>query len=241
MNPLLRAADRAAATTFGSIARVRSRGALHPDGVVCRGVLRVTRQGTGPAAVPLFDEPGEHAAICRFSRGIGLPAPVPDVLGIALRLPEVHGPGHHQDLLFASSSGSPVLRHLFLPATGGFSAHPFSTVQPYLVGDDVRVLGVHVSRAGGDAHPASLADVATCVSSRTLRLVLTAAPLAGARREIAVLELDALAGVSEAVGLRFSPSNTGGGLRPYPASLTEVRRAAYRASQRHRPATVAGI
>ena len=53
----------------------------------------------------------------RFSRGAGLPEPLPDILGVAVRVLDSHGPGGHQDFLLATSSGLPVAHHALLPAT----------------------------------------------------------------------------------------------------------------------------
>jgi len=72
---------------------------LHPRGVVLPATVH--RYGA-PAAfgVPWLDEPGSQPALVRFSRGGGLPTPLPDVLGIALRIDPDGDPG---DLLFATT------------------------------------------------------------------------------------------------------------------------------------------
>jgi hypothetical protein len=65
--------------------------------------------------VPLFQAGAAHAALLRFSRGAGLPEPLPDALGVAIKLPDAHGPSADQDLLLTSSSDRPLLRRLLLP------------------------------------------------------------------------------------------------------------------------------
>jgi hypothetical protein len=42
--------------------------------------------------------------VVRFSRAGGLPEPLPDALGVAVRLPGAYGPGRDQDLLVTSSA-----------------------------------------------------------------------------------------------------------------------------------------
>lgn len=81
--------------------------ALHPEGRVCEATLTV--HGTGePLGVPLLDDRGEYPCLVRLSRATGIPAPLPDVLGLALRLQD-------GDLLFASTGSGPLGRHLLVP------------------------------------------------------------------------------------------------------------------------------
>ncbi|NYD22821.1 hypothetical protein [Kineococcus aurantiacus] len=92
-------------TLFRAVAAVRGTKVLHPRGEVHAGTL--VRHGLRPATgVAWVDEPGEDRAVVRFSRGAGLPAPLPDVLGLALR---VQSPdGDPWDLLLATTLGRRV-------------------------------------------------------------------------------------------------------------------------------------
>src|SRR5215210_1279406 len=116
---------------FGALSRLRGARIFHPDGVGYAGALRITRPQTGYPGVPLLQRRGEHRALIRFSRGAGLPEPLPDVLGLALRILDVHGRGRHQDFLLVTSADAPVLHHLLLPGVRGFFAQSFSSVLPY--------------------------------------------------------------------------------------------------------------
>src|SRR4029450_7999147 len=60
--------------------------------------------GPPQSGVPLFQAGATHQALLRFSRGAGLPEPLPDALGVAIKLPDAHGPGVDQDLLLTSST-----------------------------------------------------------------------------------------------------------------------------------------
>jgi hypothetical protein len=92
--------ERPVASVFGALARLRHRRALHPRGRVLHAVLRVPDDPRLPAAWRALDG---APAVVRRSRGAGLPAGWPDVLGVAVR----SGP---QDLLLSSSMpGLPVL------------------------------------------------------------------------------------------------------------------------------------
>lgn len=106
------AAGSGLAAIFHTLGRLRhGPRALHPRGRVAHATVRITG---GPAlGVPLVDEPAEHPGTVRMSRAVGLPAPLPDVLGIALRIePAGGGP---VDLLFATTGTGAVGRHLLVP------------------------------------------------------------------------------------------------------------------------------
>jgi len=81
-------------------ARASSRRALHPDGELRRGLL--ARQGCeSPTGVPWLDNAGTDEVLLRFSRSVGLPSLLPDVWGLAVRVP--HEEGGYADLLLAST------------------------------------------------------------------------------------------------------------------------------------------
>jgi hypothetical protein len=93
---------KALAGLFFAIAKARtaSRRALHPDGELRRGLL--VRQGCEwPTGVSWLDDAGTDEVLLRFSRSVGLPTALPDVLGLAVRVPLQEG--GHADLLLAST------------------------------------------------------------------------------------------------------------------------------------------
>src|SRR5687768_8860748 len=93
--PLPSAATRATASVlalpvgaaFYAAGRLRRgrRKPLHPDGAVLPGTLR--RSGAPTTwGTPWLDATGEHEATVRLSRSAGLPPPLPDILGLAIRV-----------------------------------------------------------------------------------------------------------------------------------------------------------
>ena len=72
---------------FRKLADLRDAKALHPKGTVHEATVVVHG---GPLPV------GEHRAIVRLSRGLGLPDALPDVVGLAIRLVDLD-----QDLLLS--------------------------------------------------------------------------------------------------------------------------------------------
>jgi hypothetical protein len=120
-------AGRALASITRGVAAVRHADKpLHPDGDMYAGQL--IRPGSQErTGVPWIDQGGEDDVIVRLSRAVGLPGPVPDVHGLALRLRK--GQTRYGDLLLASTGWDPLTRHLLMPA---WSAHwPLTTLLPY--------------------------------------------------------------------------------------------------------------
>ncbi|HWJ67540.1 MAG TPA: hypothetical protein VNT31_12755 [Nocardioides sp.] len=130
-NPVITtAADLAgralSAATSGIAALRHADKPLHPEGQSWAG--RLVRGGSDePIGVPWLDEPGEDEVLVRTSRAIGLPGPLPDIAGLAIRL---HlQPAGYGDLLLASTGWDPVTRHVLVPAWRHHQ--PLTTLLPY--------------------------------------------------------------------------------------------------------------
>ena len=208
MDPL--AAPRAltsAALALGTA--VRGARVFHPRGAA--RAATVTTDGGGSWGARLLDEAGRHDAVVRISRGAGLPEPLPDVVGLAVRVDGLGRDGGPLDLLVNTAGGPPVLRHVFLPAPLG---RTFSSVLPYRTGSGRTVL--LGAREDGDGYD------------------LLAAPLTGGWTRWGRLTLgDPLPGtVSEE--LRFRPTLGADDLQPV-ALFRAVRDLSYRLSQAVRP------
>ncbi|MDZ5622428.1 hypothetical protein SFC88_16410 [Nocardioides sp. HM23] len=103
-----------------------SRKPLHPEGDVVTGRL-VRTGGDEPAGVPWLDSPGDDEVLVRFSRAIGLPRALPDIHGIAVRIPVED---RFADLLLASTGLGRFTRFVL---TAGFDVgrRPLTTLLPY--------------------------------------------------------------------------------------------------------------
>src|SRR4051794_8915935 len=97
------ASSLAAGAAMAALAAARRGKAVHPQGEVFRARLLVPGATVAPAGSTLLSQPGEHAAIVRFSRSLGVPRPLPDLLGLSLRVLDAYGPERHQDVLMVSS------------------------------------------------------------------------------------------------------------------------------------------
>ena len=193
------------ALPFAIGSRLRGSKVFHPKGVVHAARLTLD----GHADLGFLGRPAEHEAIVRFSRGVGLPESVPDVLGLALRLPDVHGPGRHQDFLLATSGDAPITHHLLIPA-GHPRQRPYSSLLPYSAGGDSFLIG---------ALPGPTED----------RYQLAVSAINGRFEPIGEIAIGER--LPEAMdGMTFNPWNTGGGITPT-GFINRLRAYVYPASQ----------
>lgn len=130
---------------------------LHPHGEVRGAQLR--RSGSDvPTGVAWIDEPGTDEVLVRRSRAIGLPGALPDIHGLAVRVPLAEG--GHADVLLAST-GLGRLTRFTLTAARSPERRPMTTLMPYRSPTGPLLLaatpaGEHVelawARPGGDWH-----------------------------------------------------------------------------------------
>lgn len=180
-------AGRAFAAGFKALKALRPDRPIHPKGTSLIGEL--TRHGVGEAASPglprersglsWLDSPGTDQVQARFSRSIGLPDSLPDILGLAVRL--APGPGRSSDdglaggfgvgasggdILFATTGWGFPARFLLVPKLD-VSAARFTTLMPYKGAEGPVLLGLRTlslppratgrAETGGDFR-ASLAE-----------------------------------------------------------------------------------
>jgi hypothetical protein len=107
---------------FGLTAAVRRTKPLHPLGRTGSGVLEVTSPQRR-LGIPLLEARGHHRCTVRWSRSVGLPAPLPDIEGLAVRL-DAGG-----DLLFSATGTGTLSRFVLLPRLPGRHG-PQSTLLP---------------------------------------------------------------------------------------------------------------
>lgn len=133
MSPLVDLRDLAA-SAGGQVLRAATavvaarpaRKPLHPRGEVVRG--RLVREGVRPrTGVGWLDDPGEDDVLVRLSRAVGLPTALPDIHGLALRVPTAGGYG---DVLLASTGTGRVTRFV-LTAARRPGGRPMSSLLPY--------------------------------------------------------------------------------------------------------------
>lgn len=206
---------------FARLARLRRSPAFHPRGVLLAGRMVVTEPGSGLAAALGTAQGG--AVLVRLSKGIGTPAGLPDLLGLAVR---VHRPAAGPlDLLLTTTGRRRGTDALLFPSRG-WLRNPYSTLLPYRLPDGRAVLRV-VADDPGRPIGARLADVGAAVAAAPLRFTV----LQG-RRAVGHIVLER----EEHGEIAFDPVlHTDAALQP--ALLTAVRRRAYRGSRAGRNAS----
>src|SRR5215204_51239 len=128
------AAGFAVGGALAGMAALRRGKAVHPHGAVYEAQLVVPHLDGPLGRTELFGTPASRRALVRFSRSLGLPRPLPDLLGMSVRVPDAYGSGRHQDFLMVSSVDAPVLHHIFVPSSD-VQERLYSSSLPYLAGD----------------------------------------------------------------------------------------------------------
>ena len=160
MVDLPRAAGTGVGAVLGTIARLRGGKPMHPRGAVFSAVLE--RTGSGGAGdrtwgVPWLDAVASDAAVVRLSRGAGLPARLPDVLGLAIRLPA--GPTGPIDLLLSSTGRGRATR--LIPVPRRDAAAFYSSVMGYRSDAGSLRIAALPEAGGVPSEPRPLADAVT--------------------------------------------------------------------------------
>ncbi|HEY0126284.1 MAG TPA: phosphodiesterase [Blastococcus sp.] len=171
-------AGRLVAVPLGGIARWRGGKPMHPRGAVFDAVLE--RQG-GAWGVAWLDAAATDAAVVRLSRGAGLPAPLPDLLGMAIRLP---GDGARIDVLLSTTGRGRLTR--LLPVPRRDAAAVYSSIMGYR--SDAGWLRLAAFPEADDV-PSDPEPLATEVARDGLRFTLAACRGLGPWRPFARLTL----------------------------------------------------
>lgn len=224
----------AAATSafWGALSTLRGRRrSLHPNGDAYRAEL-VVPDRPGSLGADLLDQPGTRRAIVRFSRGAGLPEPLPDILGMAIRVLDAHGPGAHQDFLVVTSADVPVAHHALLPARSYFD-RTFSSILVYSIGGRTRLVGAQPRTEAPHGAGTGLGALKTAAARGDLEYDLSIAAPFGHFEAIARLRIRDRLPDDDSEHLRFNVWNTGGGIRPG-GPFQGLRLPAYEGSQRGR-------
>ncbi|WP_214404321.1 hypothetical protein [Pseudonocardia lacus] len=234
--------QRVVESVFGVVARVRAGRAVHSAGVAFDGRLTLDPDSLFGAAVGAGSG---RPAVVRLSKSIGLPGGLPDLLGVALRVPVGDGDDGQGagllDVLFAST-GRHRPAHLALLPSGRWWGGPYSTLLPYRTGGQLVLLGVDAGDAPRTA-PADPGTAAALVAHGPVRMAVTELPLRDALRRprvVGELVLESVRDPAEPA-ITFDPVlNHLPDLR-LARPLTALREWAYTGSRRGRRAEPAGL
>jgi len=169
------------AAPLAALARWRNGKPMHPRGAVFDAVLE--RHGADrPWGVPFLDATARDDVVVRLSRGAGLPAPLPDLLGLAVRLDD--GSSAPVDLLLSTTGRGALTR--VVPALRRDTASVYCSIMAYSsAAGPVRLAALPTS----EGIPSEPGPLAGAVRRRPLVFVLAASRGLGAWRPFARLTI----------------------------------------------------
>jgi hypothetical protein len=219
-------AGQAFAALFRLLKVARPDRPIHPQGLGLAGELTRTGNPAGPSGIDWLDSPGTDQVVARFSRSVGLPQALPDILGLALRVSPSGDAAGPADVLFASTGWGLPGRFLLMPRLDVAGA-TMTTLMPYRGRRGPVLLGLRTQSL-----PAG-----SLASGEWVLGLHWAAP-GGPWRECGELRLHA-AGSPGDIPLRFDPlENQPGGAQAY-GWTRRLRKPSYRAARRPAPPAVA--
>ncbi|MEU2348690.1 phosphodiesterase [Modestobacter sp. NPDC049651] len=183
MPDLAATAGRAVAVAFAALTRATGHKPLHPHGVLFDAVLERTG-ARPPLGVPWLDRPGTDDVLVRVSRGAGLPTWLPDLLGLAIRVPGREDGDPPVDLLLSGSGSGPLTRQV--PALHRQAAATYGSLMSYRSSSGPIALAAFPQ---GRGVPADREDLVA--RGAGVRFTLAAAPGRGGWRPFAEVELRA--------------------------------------------------
>ncbi len=175
---------RALGAGFATLAAVRRPHPIHPHGVLLRGTLRRTGSGLR-TGIRWIDEPDPKpvTVLARASRSAGVPPPLPDVIGLAVRFETDAGTA---DLELASTGAGWPSRFWLLVHRSPSRAH-LSSMLPYRSPSGPVLIAAR--SVTPDDLPTTPEALAERLGSEPWRLVLLVARPRGQWHPFAELEL----------------------------------------------------
>jgi hypothetical protein len=215
-------------TAFRALARARSAPAVHPQGVWFEGTV------TGAAGSTFPLPTATTSVIGRMSKGAGTAGALPDVLGLAFRLPGGAGLDRPWDIALSSSGGGGLTRLLPLPARHWTTAR-YGTLVPYRWRGRLRWLCA-AATPGQPLVSSSLRDLADLVETEPIVFTLGASSPGAGWQDVGHLVVRTAVAPQDAIS--FDPAvNTPAGLEMVPAVVKRIRERAYAGSRRGRSST----
>ena len=208
-------------------AAIRHARLFHPTGVLANGTIeRIAATGERLPMVPA-------EVVGRVSKGVGLPGALPDIAGVAWRMPPPLPPSTPWDVLLASTAGGSLGRILLRPVTS-WSGATFSSLMPLGFRGGVWWLRARLATII-DGPGLSLDTITDQIGRGGIDFDIEQAAGTGDFRPLARLSLREV--VPPSRDLAFDPTlHSPPGVKLLPGWLTDFRRAAYRRSRQGRDA-----
>ena len=198
---------------------------FHPNGVLARGSIE--RVAARDAGLPI-----ESAAdvLVRLSKGIGMPGALPDVIGLAFRLPPNGSSALPWDVLVASA-GSGWLSRFGIRPVVQWSGQPMSSVMPLRYHGAKWWLRAQIQSDIEDGG-VSLDSIRNCLSRKPLTVDIDQALAGEPFRPVARMTIKEVVPQGESCDVAFDPVlHVPVGVQLIPEWLANLRTQAYRRSR----------
>ncbi|MDT5324454.1 MAG: hypothetical protein QOF25_1606 [Mycobacterium sp.] len=205
---------------------IRHRRVFHPAGVLANGSIE-------RIAPPGYGLPVESSTIVgRLSKGVGLPGCLPDIVGLAWRMPPQASAPTPWDVLLASAGAGVVARYLLRPVTS-WSGVVLSSLMPLRYQGQNWWISARIT-ADIEDWGISLASIARQIASGGVQVSIEqACGSTGDFRALACLTLREV--LPAGADIAFDPTiHSAPEVKPFPGWLTGLRRDAYRRSRQGR-------
>jgi len=215
---------------FQWVAAARHRRVFHPGGVLARGSIE--RVAARSAGLPIESAPD---VLVRLSKGIGTPGALPDVIGLAFRVPAdgsaTGGPSAPAwDVLLASAGGGRLSRFGIRPVVR-WPEQPMSSVMPLRYQGTNWWLRAQILSAV-DGVGVSLDSIRSRLHEGPLTVAIDQAPGFAPFRPLARLTIKDVVPQGELGDVDFDPVlHTAPGVQLAPHWLSNLRMQAYRRSR----------
>ncbi|MEU7630949.1 phosphodiesterase [Nocardia sp. NPDC049220] len=209
---------------FATGARIRHARVFHPDGLHLSGRLHAETEFE-----PLFGS-GERAVIARLSKGAGIPAGLPDVLGFAFRV--LDRDNEPWDFALATTGLGVVSRFVITPARGWASAR-YGTLMPYQVGKSMPTW-FFAEPDAGQPGSASLDAMDTHLRDHLVTFTLTASGIGRPSRRMAELTLRHEEPAEHRTDYFDPMLNRPPEVQLFPSAIGRIRELAYTGSRKGR-------
>lgn len=172
--------DRVVSGVFAAGAWVRRNRVFHPTGMPLTGALHAV-DGGYKQLLGSTDRP----VVARISKGVGLPAGIPDVLGLAIRVLDRHD--RPWDLVLATTGTGAWSRFLIQPAQGWASAR-YGSLMPYRL-EHGPAEWIFAEPDAAQPEVPSLAALSTHLKAHRIGFILKATTRDGAARTLAEITI----------------------------------------------------
>lgn len=219
------------AAPFQWTAAIRNGRVFHPDGVLTTGSIeRIAPAGDG---LPIQTSEG---VLARLSKGLGTPGALPDVIGLAVRLPPDPSTATPWDILLASAGTGAATRIVGIRPVFRWAGQPMSSVMPLRYGGNNWWLSARmVSDVNGFG--VSLDDMRDQLSFGAVEFDIDQACGTESFRPLARLRVEGVLPSAEAQEVAFDPVlHAADGVELGPRWLARIREQAYDRSRHGRHA-----